>query len=167
MIPVCVCRLAVYCVGKGAICFDLNIQEGGDIVLLLLHCEFDEWMLAVQVDEEFLKCHLAARPNHRGVVNIAEPEVGAKVSILDGVQFKLIQSFQLQHFNFNHPSQASHQKNDHSSSPPSPSRTSATHHMHMLQRIFSQAQIKTFHMPPNKIQASLQTHKDKQDTQDN
>ena len=26
------------------------------------------------------------------------------------------------------PSQASHQKNDHSSSPPSPSRTSATHH---------------------------------------
>lgn len=36
---------------------------------------------------------------------------------------------------------------------------------HKLQRIFSQAQVKTFHTAPNKIQASLHTHKDKQDTQ--
>ena len=41
------------------------------------------------------------------------------------------------------------------------------HTSHKLQlRIFSQAQIKIFHTAPNKIQASLQTHKDKQDTQD-
>ena len=33
-------------------------------------------------------------------------------------------------------------------------------------RIFSQAQVKIFHTAPNKIQASLQTHKHKQDTQD-
>ena len=49
----------------------------------------DERMLAVQVEEELLKYRLAVRPNHKGVVNIAEPEVGAKVSVLDGVQFKL------------------------------------------------------------------------------
>ena len=88
----CVGLRCTHCVGKGAICFacDLNIQEGAGVVLLLLHGEFDEWMLAVQVEEEFLKCRLAVmRPNHKGVVNIAEPEVRAKVSILDGVQFKL------------------------------------------------------------------------------
>ena len=81
----------MYCVGKGAICFacDLNIQEGDGVVLLLFHGEFDERMLAVQVEEEFLKFRLAARPNHKGVVNIAEPEVGGKVSVVDGVQFKL------------------------------------------------------------------------------
>ena len=75
-IPVCVCRLAVYCVCKGAICFacDLNIQEGDGVVLLLSHGEFDEWMLAVQVEEELLKCCLAVRPNHKSVVNIAEAE---------------------------------------------------------------------------------------------
>ena len=39
------------------------------------------------------------------------------------------------------------------------------HTSHKLQHIFSQAQIKIFHMAPNKTQASLQTHKDKQDTQ--
>ena len=38
------------------------------------------------------------------------------------------------------------------------------HTSHKLQRIFSQAQVKIFHTAPNKIQASLQTHKDKQDT---
>ena len=81
----------MYCVGKGAICFvcDLSIQQWDGVVLLLLNGEFDEWMLAVQVEEEFLKRFLAVMPNHKGVVNIAEPEVGAKVSILDGVQFKL------------------------------------------------------------------------------
>ena len=41
-----------------------------------------------------------------------------------------------------------------------------SHTSHKLQHIFSQAQIKIFHTAPNKIQASLQTHKDKQDTQD-
>ena len=40
------------------------------------------------------------------------------------------------------------------------------HASHKLQHISSQAQIKIFHTAPNKIQASLQTHKDKQDTQD-
>ena len=86
---ICVCRLAVYCVGEGTICFacDVNIQEGDGAVLLLLHGEFDERMLAVQVEEEFLKCRLAVRPNHKGIVNVAEPEVGAKISVLDGVQF--------------------------------------------------------------------------------
>ena len=37
---------------------------------------------------------------------------------------------------------------------------------HKLQRIFIQAQVKTFHTASNKIQASLNTHKDKQDTRD-
>ena len=41
-----------------------------------------------------------------------------------------------------------------------------SHASHKLQRIFCQAQVKIFHTAPNKIQASLQTHKDKQDTQD-
>ena len=59
------------------------------MVLFLLHGEFDEWMLAVQVEEEFLKCRLTGRPNHKGVVNMAEPEDGTKVNLLDGVQFKL------------------------------------------------------------------------------
>ena len=56
--------------GKGIICFacDLNIQEGDGVVLRLLHGEFDEWILAVQVEEEFLKCRLAVRPNRKGVV---------------------------------------------------------------------------------------------------
>ena len=40
------------------------------------------------------------------------------------------------------------------------------HTSHKLQRIFSQAEITIFHTAPNKIQASLQRHKDKQDTQD-
>ena len=81
----------MYCVGDGTICFacDVNIQEGDGVVLLLLHGEFDERMLAVQVEEEFLKCRLAVRPNHKGIVNVAEPEVGAKISVLDGVQFKV------------------------------------------------------------------------------
>ncbi|XP_033648053.1 uncharacterized protein LOC117307414 [Asterias rubens] len=40
------------------------------------------------------------------------------------------------------------------------------HTSHNLQRIFSQAQVKTFHRAPSKIQVSLHTHKEKQDTQD-
>ena len=40
------------------------------------------------------------------------------------------------------------------------------HTSHKFQSIFSQAQVKIFHTAPNKIQASLHTHKDKRDTQD-
>ena len=53
----------MYCVGKGDICFacDLNIQEGNGFVVLLLDGEFDEWVLAVQVEEEFLSQRLGRR----------------------------------------------------------------------------------------------------------
>ena len=55
----------------------------------MLHGEFDEWMLRVEALQELVKCCHAVGPNHEGVINIAEPEVGADISILDGAQFKL------------------------------------------------------------------------------
>ena len=47
-------------------------------------------MLTVQVMEELLECCLVVRPNHKGVVNVAEPEVRAKIDLLDAVKFKLL-----------------------------------------------------------------------------
>ena len=43
-------------------------------------------MLTVQVMEELLECCLAVGPNHKGVVNVAEPGVGAKICVLDAVK---------------------------------------------------------------------------------
>ena len=57
--------------------------------MFLFHGELDVWMLTVQVMEELLECCLVVRPNHKGVVNVAEPEVRAKIDLLDAVKFKL------------------------------------------------------------------------------
>ena len=81
----------MYSVSKGPIFSsgDLDIEERDGLVFFLLHGEFDEWMLRVEVLQELVKCCLSVGPNHEGVINIAEPEVGAKISVLDGIQFKL------------------------------------------------------------------------------
>ena len=42
-------------------------------------------MFTGQVMEELFECCVAMGPNHNGVVNQAEPEVGAKIGVLDGV----------------------------------------------------------------------------------
>ncbi len=51
------CGLAVYSVREGPIrsSGDLDIKEGDGVVFFLLHGEFDEWMLRVEMLQELVK----------------------------------------------------------------------------------------------------------------
>lgn len=59
-------------------------MEGGFVILLVLHVEYDEEMLVVQVEEKILMSRLAMMP-HYNAINKAEPEVWAKICLLSGV----------------------------------------------------------------------------------